>query len=302
MAGISSFRSPHDRDRYLQVYDVAMEQCPPPMAALDVDTRHGTTRVYRYGRDGGPPIVLLPALMAGSACNGPLIPALAEQRPVYAVDTLGEAGRSVQSAPFEGIADRAAWLDDVLEHLHLPHVHLVGASTGGWHAVNQAIHAPDRVASISILDPTTVTAGFSWPVILFGAMTSVLDKEVLWRRFLRWSAGEDIMDRPDARLVLAGIRHYRMRVPFQRPPADDEIRSIRPPVLAMFGRRSVVHDPLQAADRLRGLLPRADVEILPDAGHYLFLRPDDRVHITDRVLEFVGRHDVDPDSGVDRPA
>lgn len=79
----------------------------------------------------------------------------------------------------------------------------------------------------------------------------------------------------------------------QRPqvcPSDDDIRSVRVPVLAMFGGRSVVHDPVVAADRLRDLLPHTDVETLPDAGHHIFLRPGDR----DRVLEFVHRANPDP--------
>ncbi|WP_297541296.1 alpha/beta hydrolase [Amycolatopsis sp.] len=266
-----------------------MTECPAPDAVLDVDTRHGTTRVYRFGQGDAPPIVLLPALMATSACYASLVPAFAAHGPVYTIDTLGEAGRSVHTAPFADIPDRARCLDDVLERLELTGVHLVGGSTGGWHAFNQAIHAPGRVASISVLDPTTVTAAFSRSVLWYGALTAILNRDWVWRRFLCWSAGEDIMDRPDARLVLAGIRTYRARVPFQVCPCDDDIRSVRVPVLALFGARSVVHDPIAAADRLRTLLPRADVETLPDAGHYLFLRPEDRDRIIDRVLTFVHR-------------
>jgi pimeloyl-ACP methyl ester carboxylesterase len=65
------------------------------------------------------------------------------------------------------------------------------------------------------------------------------------------------------------------------------------PVLALFGARSVVHDPTVAADRLHGLLPHAEVEILPNASHYLFLRPEDRDRIIDRVLKFVHRVSLD---------
>lgn len=293
MTGIGHFKSPVGRKRYFEAYGRAMNECPAPEAVLDIGTRHGTTRVYRFGRGDAPPIVLLPALMATSACYGPLIPAFAAHRPVYAIDTLGEAGHSVQTSPFQDIPDRARCLDDVLERLELTDVHLVGGSTGGWHAFNQAIHAPDRIASISMLDATTVTAKFSWPVIWFGAVTAVLNQDWMWRRFMRWSAGEDIMDRLDAQLILAGIREYKPRVPFQVCPSDDDIRSVRVSVLALFGARSVAHDPVVAADRLRTLLPQAEVETLPDAGHYLFLRPSDRDRIIERILDFVHRTSLD---------
>jgi pimeloyl-ACP methyl ester carboxylesterase len=294
MAGIGGFKTQAGRDRYFQAYDTAMNECPAPNAVFNVGTRHGTTRVYRFGQGDAPPIVLLPALMATSACYWPLIPAFAEHRPVYAIDTLGEAGRSVQTAAFTDIPDRARCIDDVLERLELTGVHLVGGSTGGWHSFNQAIHAPGRLASISVLDATTVTAAFSRSVSCYGALATILNQNWAWRRFLRWSAGENIMDRPDARLVLAGIRTYRARVPFQVCPSDDDIRSVRVPVLAMFGARSVVHDPIVAADRLRALLPQAEVETLSEAGHHLFLRPEDRDRIVERVLKFVHRVSLDP--------
>jgi pimeloyl-ACP methyl ester carboxylesterase len=291
MAGVGDFRSPAHRERYFLAYERAMAVCPAPDEVADVVTRHGTTRVHRFGAGDGRPIVLLPGLMATTACYAPVIPALTARGPVYAVDTLGEAGRSVQTAPFAGTPDRALCLDEVLDRLRLTSVHLVDASTGGWHAVNQAIHAPGRLASISVLDPTTVTTGFSWPVICYGLVTAVFDRDRIWRRFLRWSAGHDILDRADARLVLAGIREYKARVPFQKPPAAADLRAIPVPVLAMFGGRSVAHDPVLAAQRLRALLPGAEVETLPEAGHYVFLRPADRERIVERVLGFVRRVD-----------
>lgn len=287
MSGVGGFKNPAAEESYFAAYDRAMAECPEPDVVLDVATRHGSTRVYRYGGDHGPPIVLLPALMATSACYSEVIPALAQRHPVYAIDTLGEAGRSAQTLPFKDIRERAIALDDVFEGLGLTSVHLVGGSTGGWHAVNQAIHAPGRLASISLLDATTVSAPFSRKVIWYGALAAALDSDRLWRGFLKWSAGADIMDQAAPRLVLAGIRSYRARVPFQVVPDDDALRSIEVPVLALFGAHSVVHDSAAAAARLRTLLPQADVDVLPDAGHYVHLRPEDRDLIIDRVLKWV---------------
>jgi pimeloyl-ACP methyl ester carboxylesterase len=289
MTNVGAFKSPAAQARYFQAYDKAMAECPVPDEVLDVETWHGATRVYRFGQGDAPPIMLLPALMATTTGNGPLIAAFAARGPVYAVDTLGEAGRSVHRLPFKDIADRAQALDDVLNRLGLNEVHLVGASTGGWHSVNQAIHAPARVASISLLDPTTVTAKFAGAVMWYGLAGAVFNQDWLWRRFVRWSAGADIMDRADVQQLLTGIRTYRPKVPFQVCPSDDEIRSIKLPVLALFGGRSVAHDSVRAHDRLRELLPDADVELMPDTGHYVLLRPEDVDYIVKRVLEFVDR-------------
>jgi pimeloyl-ACP methyl ester carboxylesterase len=287
MTKVSAFKNPAAQERYFRAYDKAMAECPVPDEVLDVETHHGTTRVYRFGQGDAPPVVLLPALMASSTGYGPVISAFAARGPCYAVDTLGEAGHSVHKAPFKDIADRARCLDDVLKELGLTKVHLVGASTGGWHSVNQAIHFPGRVASISILDPTTVTAKFAGAVIWYGLAAAVFNQDRLWRRFMLWSAGADILDRADVQQLLTAIRTYRPKVPFQVCPADPDIQSIKVPVLALFGARSVVHDATVAYNRLRELLPHADVELMPDTGHYVFRKPEDVDYIVQRVLKFM---------------
>ncbi|MFI5610216.1 alpha/beta fold hydrolase [Amycolatopsis sp. NPDC051903] len=96
-------------------------------------------------------------------------------------------------------------------------------------------------------------------------------------------AGQDIFDQPAAQVIVAGIRAYRTRIPFQTCPREADLRAIRIPVRALFGGRSVVHDPVAAAAKLRRLLPHADVEVLPGASHYLYLRPEDRRHVLDVI-------------------
>ncbi|WP_253885898.1 alpha/beta fold hydrolase [Actinokineospora diospyrosa] len=282
--GVGQFKSAAAQEKYLQAYEIAMAQWPDPLAALDVGTAHGTTRLYRFG--SGPPVVLLPGLLATAAGYWKLGPVLGEHRTVYAIDTLGEGGRSVQSVRFKDFEDRARCLDDVLGQLELEGAHLVGASTGGWHAVNQAIHRPDRLASISLLDPTTVTASFSAGVAAFGLVTSVLNREWIWRRFLRWCLGEDIYDSPEAQLLLSAIRHFRPGGPFQKVPAAESLRGVRVPVLALFGGDSVVHDSAAAARRLQELVPGAAVETITGAGHDVLRRPGDFDRVVQRVLDF----------------
>jgi pimeloyl-ACP methyl ester carboxylesterase len=51
------------------------------------------------------------------------------------------------------LIDTSQWLDDVLAALDLDRAHLVGLSYGGWLALNQARRSPDRLASITSVDP-----------------------------------------------------------------------------------------------------------------------------------------------------
>jgi pimeloyl-ACP methyl ester carboxylesterase len=283
---VGAFRSPAAEATFVEAYREAL---PPPVETHDVPTSFGVTRVYRYGPSEGAPVVLLHGFNSTSAPWAPFLPAFAAANPVYAVDSLGEAGGSVQAEPFRTGADRARALDEVLAGLGLRGVHLVGASEGGWLGTTLVVHAPDRVATLSLLEPTTVTSQYSFGVMWRGLLAGLTRSDRLMRRMLVFSMGRDVMDRPDVRVVFAGVKAYRPRLPMLVPLSEDALRSVRVPVLALFGARNVVHDAVSAAARLGELVPHAVVEVWPDAGHDLG-QFDDTRPVTDRVLRFVREH------------
>lgn len=284
MTQIGHFTSDVARDTYFSAYATAMAECPEPLKTLDIATQHGTTRVYRFGVGDGPPIVLLSAMASTSAGWAEHIRGLAERHPVYAIDALGDPGGSVQSEPIRSPAERAQWLDDVLTELDLSGAHLVGASSGGHLAVSQAIHRPDRIASVSLLDPTLVTAGFSPAVMARAALVMAVNREWIWRRFLNWLVGPALADGPAMRVVLAGIVSYKNKLPPQFRLSAGDLRTVTLPILAVFAGRSVAHNARKAVDRARALWPHAEVELWAEAGHHL------GGDIERRVLDFIGRH------------
>jgi len=229
-------------------------------------------------------VLLPPGLAATAAGWAPLVGDLSAAHPVYAVDTIGEPGMSVQTAPLRDHADRAHWLDEVLAALDLDDVHLVGGSSGGFYAVQQAIHAPARLGSVTVVDPTTVTAGFAPGVLWLGLVASLVDRDPPWRRFLRRAAGADVLDRPDVQLILAGIRHFRAGLPPQTRPPAARLATITLPLLALFAGRGTVQSSGRAAARLRELLPHAEVELWPDAGHFMWLAERNRQRIVTAIL------------------
>lgn len=90
-------------------------------------------------------------------------------RDVYAVDIMGDAGRSEPAARITCAADMAAWLDETLEGLRIERAHLVGHSLGGFVALSSAAYLPDRVASLVLLDPLGIaplTCCASWCGVL----------------------------------------------------------------------------------------------------------------------------------------
>ena len=58
-----------------------------------------------------------------------------------------------------------------------------------------------------------------------------------------------------------------LRQPIPKLFTDDQLRSLRVPVLVLVAGRSVMLDAARAAARARNLLPRGQVELWPEASH-----------------------------------
>jgi pimeloyl-ACP methyl ester carboxylesterase len=170
------------------------------------------------GADGGPPVVLLPGGRSTSAGWYANVGALAPVHRVYAVDILGDVGRSVPGGePVASRDDIVAWLDGVLDGLGVDAVALGGHSYGGWIAARYAIARPERVSSLVLVDPAEL-ARLTMPVLVFAARESRQNKAAALAGAAR--------KLPDARVeVIADATHFT--VPQDRP---DEIN----PVLADF--------------------------------------------------------------------
>jgi pimeloyl-ACP methyl ester carboxylesterase len=160
-------------------------------------------------------------------------------------------------------ASCAAWLDELLAQLSDRPAHLVGLSYGGWVAMNQAIRAPGRVASITLLDPAGLTkldARF-WLWFSISGLAS-LTPMPLRRRLARWLDSPSMLEPELMALMWAGIRGYRMEPKFPAILTDDELRAITVPALLITGARSAMLTPAEA--RARGsLMPHAQVAVVP---------------------------------------
>jgi len=283
---IGKFTSPAGRQRFQESYDEGMRLLPAPAAVHDVRTAFGEVRVYRFGATGGVPIMLLHGRNGTAVSWQPNIAPLAERRTVYAVDLLGEAGASVQTAPIRDADDHAAWLDETIAGLGLRTAHLVGYSIGGWAACNQVVRRPERVASISLLDPANTVGRIPVGTVLrtIPAFVSARGRT----SFLRWVDGQgaDPLANPVGRVIDAAMRDYRPALPQPAYFTDDQLRSVMMPVLAIVAGRSVMHDPVAALRRAEALIPGVQAELWPQATHSIAGQCADEVNA--RILRFLG--------------
>ncbi|WP_267243992.1 alpha/beta fold hydrolase [Streptomyces sp. PR69] len=273
---------------FFGAYDAVLRAWPGQVRGVEVATPYGSTRVQVCGRQGGEPIVLLPGGGVTSAVWFANVEALARDCRVYAVDLMGDVGRSVNDgAPLRGAADLTAWLGAVLDGLELGEARLCGHSYGAWIALRYALAAPRRVKGLALLDPVGCFAGMS-PRYLLRALPSLLRPTARRvRAFHRWETGQET-ENPAWRAFLdstAGVRASKV-VAMRRPKAE-ELTDCAVPALVLLAGRSRAHDPRRAAANALRLMPHARVVTLPDASHHSI--PTERPAELNRVLaDFLG--------------
>nr|WP_281371477.1 alpha/beta fold hydrolase [Petropleomorpha daqingensis] len=254
-----------------------------PVRAEGVPTAFGTVRVYRCGPDGTDPFVLLTGAGGNALAWSRWMDRFAD-RPVIAVDPLGEPGHSLQTAPVRGPEDAAAWLEELLAGLGAERAHLVGVSWGGYLALEHEIRHPGRVAAITLVDAAGLgPLGWRFWVWLIGGGLAALLPGPLRRRAARRLRNPTLADDRLIALLRASLGYRRPHTRARLLP-DDELRAVRVPVQALVGGRSPLG---AAADRLPAVVPDWRVERFPDAGHALVLEAEHDV--IDRVLSFTGR-------------
>jgi pimeloyl-ACP methyl ester carboxylesterase len=272
------------REKFMAAYERVFALWPQPCEEFDIDTATATTRVHAYRpHPDGAPVVLLTGAGGNAAAWFPHVAALAGDGPVYGIDMPGDANPSVPHALMTPPDACAAWLDELLGKLSGRPAHLVGYSYGGWVAMNQAIRAPGRVASITLLDPAGLTkldARFWWWLSVSGLAS--MTPMPLRRHLARWLDSPAMLEPELMTLMWAAIRGYRMEQKFPGVLTDGELRAINVPVLLITGARSAMLTPAEA--RARGsLMPHAEVAIVP-GSHGGFNRIDE---LNDRITVFI---------------
>jgi pimeloyl-ACP methyl ester carboxylesterase len=289
------FKSAESRARYLAAYDEVLAGWPIPFEALDVPTHLGSAHVIASGPSDAPPLVLLPSF-AGTATVWRLnVAGLSCHFRTYAVDVIGQPGKSIARRRLRTRRQYADWLSDLLEGLGVARTSIVGSSFGGFLALNQALLAPARVDRLVLISPAGSFVGLSW-TFAFVMRTAPL------RRWLRRVAGDQ--RRPDItdlslRRPMRAPRDEKWRVLMSVTMAEaakvsiinatvfsrSQLRAILAPTLLLIGDAERLYPPVETLALARERMPSLKGAIVPDADHIAAMaQPDD---VNARILTFL---------------
>lgn len=285
---LASFKSTSGEADYVSAYDAALQLWPVPYEENDIITRFGTTHVIASGSEGSPSLLLLHATGTSSTLWFPNIDALSSAFRVYAVDIIGEPGKSRQSRLLRNREDCANWLVDVMQGLGLKRTNIAGLSYGGWHTLNFSLFFQDRINKIVALAPGASILPFSWPVLLLLRLLPYSPiKPNPFRSFFNKGFHPNELF---ARQFAIGVKHFRYADPmesiFTNVFSEDELSRINVPTLFIVGENEIIYDPVVAIEKVNQLMQNVETKLVPNASHLVSMEQPARVN--KHILNFLG--------------
>mgnify|MGYP005986365349 FL=1 len=257
-------------DEFYAAYDRVLQKWPVEVESIDMSTAHGTTRVNACGSADHPALVLLPGAGATSTVWFANVAALARHYRVYALDLMGDVGRSVPGETSIGSVDELLdWLSTVLDGLDLPTAAICGHSYGAMIALAYSLRNGSRVEALTLLDPNGCFGPMSPRYLLHAIPILLSPNDTRQRRFVEWETGGRELDSDWLDVLALGAAHFpksKTIVPKRPKPAEFENFGVDTTVL--LAGRGKVHNAARIESAVRAVLARARTVVLENATHH----------------------------------
>jgi len=152
----SIYKSPQVEAQFMELYNGKMEEWPVSYEDIYIDTQYGKVHVIASGPQDAPPMLLLHASGVSGWSWKYNVEALSQDYRTYAIDLIGDAGKSEFSSLdhiMKDGSDQAKLYGEISNKLGIEQAYVVGASEGGFIGTNYALHAPHRVKKMALLGP-----------------------------------------------------------------------------------------------------------------------------------------------------
>jgi len=282
-----TFNKIEDQRKFLSNYQIELKSWSVHAEELDVETAFGKTHIISFGNPQGKPLILLHWFYSNSTEWKYMAPFLQDRYCVYAIDIIGDMGKSYAYNPPKSEIEVSQWFNQVLDGLGLNKVSICGHSNGGFQAMLVAQQNPDRVKKLILLAPAAGFKPFSLKFYLSSFGTAIFPSDYILEIFKhsgtikadQWSKEMTEMLTLSFRVASNQLRVY------PREFNDAELKTIIVPTLLILGNEEMIYSPTEAAERAKRFLPISKVIMLSNCGHAIpFDAPKEASNAIDSFL------------------
>jgi pimeloyl-ACP methyl ester carboxylesterase len=267
----SIFKNELVEKEYYKCYEKSLEMFEIEYKSLYIPTTFGETHVLYFGDTNKKPLLLLHGMTMSSTMWYPNMKQLIQERSVYAIDVMGDFGKSKPLVAIKNKKDAQQWLLEVLNAMQFNKVDLAGHSMGGFLSLNFALAYPERVSKLLLYAPagTFHRVSLQFFMLIYPALLFHTEKWI--DKAFRGFSGKGEPLHPVFRSqVIAGYRHAKPLL--QVMPSvlsKEEFLGFQIPTLLLIGDKEVIYPAKKAIATAKSWIPNLETHLIAGANHSL---------------------------------
>lgn len=277
---VSIFKNEAVEKEYHLCYERSLAMFEIDCTSLHIPTTFGQTHILCFGDKNKKPLLLLHGMTMSSTMWYPNMKQLVQERCVYAIDVMGDFGKSKPLIAIKNRKDAQQWLLEVLNALQFNKVDLAGHSMGGFLSLNFALACPERLSKLMLYAPagTFHKISFKFFTKIYPALLFHTEKWI--DKAFEWFSGKGESLQPVFRSqVIAGYRYAKPLL--QVMPSvfsKEEFSTFQVPTLLLIGDKEVIYPAKKAIANARNMIPNLETHLIAGASHSLTMEHADIVN------------------------
>ncbi len=275
-----AFKTQEGKKEVFKAYETLAKSTGLTYDEINIQTKYGNTYIMAMGETDLPVLILL----HGSGINSLMwlneMNIYKDSYRVYAIDMIGEPGKSDEEQLAFGTDDYSNWLNEVVEKLGAKKVSIVGISLGAWLGTKFATNHPNKVEKLVLLCPAGIGKQKSM-FLLQSIFYGIQGEKGIKKLMTKVNGGEEMpKEIIDYQILIGKNFNYRREViPIY---SDSDLKKLTMPVSFFVGEKDIMLHSKSTADRLGSLLSHAEINFLKDRGHTI-------VHFGNDIRKFLAK-------------
>lgn len=273
-----AFKTDKNKINILKIYDEILNLWKIQYDSFLIDTKFGVTHIIRSGKTSNPVIILLHGTSSNSSFWLDEAEAFSKYYCVYAIDMLGEPGKSQEYQYSLEETIYFEWFNEVVNNLNLKKFSIVGISLGAWLGVGYSIRYPNNIEKLVLISPSGI--GRQKVSFIFKALPLMFLGDFGLKLITKLVNGNKSIPKEVVDCTIKIAKNFNLRTEVVPIYSDDELASLKMPLLVYVGEKDVMLDSKQTLERMNRLVPSAKVNMLKGFGHVI-------IGLKTEILEFL---------------
>lgn len=280
----TAYKSDKVKEKALKSYEEMLAHWPVSYENRIVETSFGKTYLIVCGSPEAKPLVLLHGGGGNSLMWSYNVAALSEHFRIYAIDIIGEAGKSAGTRPTK-TTEYSQWLKEVFDAVGISKADIGGASLGGTLAHQFALTFPQYVNSLILFAPPSflkMRIAFIFRFIL----ANILPSNRLVRNFLKYMSSRSAeFPEQGIQAFIIQLQAYKLNTNKIPIISDHDLAHLPSKTLLLLGEDEVLYNSEEVASRVRSVAPFITIAIISGAKH--LIAADQPELVNEKIIQFL---------------